>query len=225
MHPTITDFLDSIVHCKKELKKDEYLFQEGDKADHIFIVHSGKIHIGKITPDGRELTLRICTSGEIISEVPLFCQSGVYKVSAFAIEGSSITTIHKNDLESLLKNQPEFSVEFMKLMEIQRQRTQSKLRDLLLHGKKGALYSTLIRLSNSYGVKQKDGIFIDLVLTNQELANFCGMTREMVNRLLNGLKKEGKLSMIGGKILIKDLQYLKDEIHCENCPIEICNIY
>ena len=71
----------------------------------------------------------------------------------------------------------------MKRMGVHHQKTQSKFRDLILHGKKGALYSTLIRMTNSYGVHQGDGILIDLSLTNQELANFCGMSREVVNRM------------------------------------------
>ena len=80
----------------------------------------------------------------------------------------------------------------MKWMGIDQQKTQTKFRDLMLHGKKGALYSTLIRLSNSYGVKKENGVLIDLVLTNQDLANFCGMTREVVNRMLAELKKRGE---------------------------------
>lgn len=112
----------------------------------------------------------------------------------------------------------------MKWMGIDQQKTQTKFRDLLLHGKKGALYSTLIRLSNSYGVQKPDGILIDLALTNQELANFCGMTREVVNRMLSDLKKEKMISMAEGKMLIRDLSYLKTQINCENCPISFCKI-
>ena len=79
-------------------------------------------------------------------------------------------------------------------------------------------------MTNSYGVHKAEGILIDRLFTNQELANFCGMAREVVNRILRVLKKDGKISMIDGKIIIHDLNYLRTEIHCENCPIEICNI-
>lgn len=56
---------------------------------------------------------------------------------------------------------------------------------------KGALYSTLIRLSNSYGVERSDGILINIVLTNQDLAKFCAAARESVNRMLGDLRKKG----------------------------------
>lgn len=102
---------------------------------------------------------------------------------------------------------------------------QLKIRDLLLNGKKGALYSTLIRLANSFGIERNDGILINLTLTNQELANFCNTTREYVNRMLSDLRKRHVISMSqSGKILIKDIEYLRTENGCEGCPIEICNI-
>lgn len=215
----------SIVHIEKTMQKDTYLYQEGDESDAIHYILSGKVRISKITPDGRELTFRICGPNDFIGEVTPFCEPSKYTVSAKVIEEGVCAKIRKEDLEEELLKNPSLTKEYMKWMGIHHQRTQSKFRDLILHGKKGALYSTLIRLSNSYGIEWEDGILIDLSLTNMELANFCGMTREVVNRMLSELKKEQKLSLVNGKLLIHDLQYLKDQIHCENCPIEFCTIY
>lgn len=223
--PSLIQMLHSIVYQEKDLGKGEYVFQEGDQADFLFIIKSGKVQIGKVTPDGREITFRICKPEDFICEVPLFCDPTPFTVYAKMLEAGIIHIISKEDLEEQLILQPHLSIEMLKLMNIQNQQNQSKFRDLVLHGKKGALYSTLIRLTNSYGVEQGDGILIDLSLTNQELANFCGMTREVVNRLLNELKKEKVLAMVDGRMMIYDLSLLKREIHCENCPLEICNIF
>ena len=221
-----TDLKDllSFVHSEKEMKKGTYLFQEGDKADGIYFVHSGKVRIGKITPDGREITFRVCGNEDFIGELTLFCEPSTYTVSAKVLEDGLCAKIHKEDLEKNLLNHPKLAMEFIKWMGVHHQKTQSKFRDLILNGKKGAVYSTLIRMTNSYGVFIKEGILIDLPLTNQELANFCGMTREVVNRMLKELKKDGRISSKDGKILIHDLQFLRNEIHCENCPVEFCTI-
>jgi CRP/FNR family transcriptional regulator len=112
----------------------------------------------------------------------------------------------------------------MKWMSQQYRKTQAKFRDLVLHGKKGALYSTLIRMSNTHGMKTNKGILIELPLTNQELANFCGTSREVVNRLLSELRKNEIISIDKGTITINDLEYLKREIDCEDCPAVICRI-
>lgn len=216
--------LKSIRHQIKEIKKERFLFREGDFAENVYIVQSGKVRIEKVTPNGRELTLKISGPGQLVGEVTIFSEAPKYMLAARAIEDTVYLQISIKDLEEALEVNGRLSIAFMKWMGIDQQKTQTKFRDLLLHGKKGALYSTLIRLSNSYGVKIEGGILIDIVLTNQELANFCGMTREVVNRMLGNLKKNGTVSLREGKIFIHDLEYLKTETNCENCPIYLCKI-
>ena len=77
---------------------------------------------------------------------------------------------------------------------------------------KGALYSTLIRMTNSYGVLKENGILIDLPLTNQELANFCATSRESVNRMLNELKSKVQFLFIKER-----LQYTIYNFKMRNC--------
>lgn len=207
-----------------QIEKGMYLYQEGMVANEIYIIHSGKVQISKISADGRELSLRICGANDICGELSLFTNSAKYMLNALVIEDAEIVAIKKDTLEKeMLQNGP-LTFEFMKWMSDHSRKTQTKFRDLVLNGKKGALFSTLIRMTNSYGVHLSDGILIDLPLTNQELANFCGTSRESTNRILNDLKKEEIISVQKGKILIHDLQYLKDEIGCEDCPVIYCNI-
>ncbi|MDF2854704.1 MAG: Crp/Fnr family transcriptional regulator [Neobacillus sp.] len=212
------------VHHMKKIEKGSFLFQEGSVAEELYIVHSGIVQISKIIPDGRELTLRLCSKGDFIGELNIFSPASRYLLSARVIESGEVAVIKKDVLEEKLSKDHELSLEFMKWMSLQYRKTQTKFRDLVLHGKKGALYSTLIRITNSYGVKTEKGILIDLPLTNQELANFCGTSREVVNRLLGDLRKLGIISIDKGSITIHDLDHLKNEIDCEECPTEICKI-
>ncbi|SDZ74720.1 CRP/FNR family transcriptional regulator, anaerobic regulatory protein [Thalassobacillus cyri] len=219
----LKELLSSVDHVQK-IEKNRFLFQEGEDADQMFIIQSGRIQISKISPDGRELSLRICQKGDIIGELTLFTDDATYLLNAKVMEDAEVAVIKKDYLERELLTNTELAFEFMKWMSEHFRKTQTKFRDLVLHGKKGALYSTLIRLTNSYGVKRPDDILIDIVLTNQELANFCGTSRESVNRMLSDLKRKEVLEMEKNKIVVKDLQYLKDEINCENCPIVLCSI-
>ncbi|WP_162882473.1 helix-turn-helix domain-containing protein, partial [Serratia marcescens] len=70
----------------------------------------------------------------------------------------------------------------------------------------------------------EQGIVIKTPLTNQELANFCGTSREVVNRMLGDLRKNNVISIEKGIITIHRLAFLKAEIDCENCPLDTCNI-
>lgn len=212
------------VHHIRKINKGAFLFQEGMKANELYLVISGKIQLSKMIPDGRELTLRMASEGDLIGELSLFCSAQNHMQNAKIIEDGEVAVIFKDELEKKLGDDHTVALEFMKWMSKEHRKTQTKFRDLVLHGKKGALYSTLIRLSNSYGVKTDEGILIDTPLTNQELANFCGTSREVVNRLLSELRKSDIISIDKGIITIHDIDYIKVEIDCENCPIEICNI-
>jgi CRP/FNR family transcriptional regulator len=209
---------------KIQALKGTYLFQEGMEAEELYLIVSGKVQISKITKDGRELALRICGENDICGELTLFTDSPKYLLSALILEDSDIFAIKKDVIEREIFQNPSLAFEFMKWMSDHFRKTQTKFRDLVLNGKKGALFSTLIRMTNSYGVPKQDGILIDLPLTNQELANFCGTSRESTNRILNDLKREEILSIKKGKIIIHNLDYLKTEIGCENCPAVFCSI-
>lgn len=220
----LTEIFQSIHHIKK-MEKGTFLFQEDSLADELFIIQSGNVQISKIIPDGRELTLRLCSPGNIIGELSLFNSTRRYMLTGKVVNSGEVAVIHKQHLEEKLAKNHELALEFIKWLSLQQQKTQTKFRDLILNGKKGAMYSTLIRLANSYGEKTEDGLLLNINLTNQELANFCGTSREVVNRFLSDLKKNQIISINKGMITIYDLQYLKREIDCENCPKEICNIY
>ncbi|OLS41793.1 Crp/Fnr family transcriptional regulator [Bacillus sp. MRMR6] len=219
----LTQLFETVHHIKK-VEKGTFLFQEGSAAEELFIVQSGIIQISKIIPDGRELTLRMCSKGDFIGELDLFSPNPRYLLSARLVESGEVAVIMRDVLEEKLAQNLAISLEFIKWMSQQYRKTQTKFRDLVLHGKKGALYSTLIRITNSYGIKTNQGVLIELPLTNQELANFCGTSREVVNRLLSDLRKNGIISIDKGSITIHDLEYLKMEIDCEECPTEICKI-
>ncbi|PLT33850.1 Crp/Fnr family transcriptional regulator [Bacillus sp. V5-8f] len=219
----LKEILESNQHARK-MKKGEFLFQEDTNAQELFLILSGTVQISKLVPDGRELTLRVSSRDEIVGETILFSSSSKYFMNAKMIQEGEVIVIQKNELEEKIALDGGLAVDLMRWLSVQHRKTQTKFRDLILHGKKGALYSTLLRLSNSFGIQTQNGIVINLPLTNQELANFCGTSREVVNRLLSDLRKKGIISIKKGTITIHEIQYLKIEIDCENCPAEICNI-
>lgn len=202
----------------------QFLFQEGMVADKLYVVLSGKVKISKVTLDGSELELRICGSNDICGELTFFTDDPKYMLNALVIEDGEVAVIKKDVIEKEMFQNSHLAYEIMKWMSDHFRKTQTKFRDLILMGKKGALYSTLIRMTNSYGIEKEDGILIDLPLTSQSLGNFCATSRESTNRHLNELKRKGVISINNRKITVHKLQYLKDEIKCENCPAVYCSI-
>ena len=206
------------------LHDGEYLFHEGDAAKYFYIVRTGQIFITKYATSGRVLSLRLATRSSIIGELPLYDDNPVYIFNAIAQSAAEVYAIEFPVLQAYLEKRPQLAVQLLKIISAHMRKQHSKFRDLLLYGKKGALYSTLIRLANSYGKEVDDGILISVPLTNQELANYSATARESLNRMLSELRKAGVIEYRGHLIFIKDIGYLKQSIQCENCGREVCNI-
>ena len=183
------------------LKKGDFLFREGDKAEYFYVVVKGRMSIKKFEASGHIFALRLVGPNNVIGEVPLYEENTrSYVFNAIAREDCSVYSIRYDVLEP--------AIAMMKIYTLHMRRQQAKYRDLLLYGKKGAFYSTLLRLANSYGVKREDGIFIDIALTNQELAEFAATSRESLNRMLSELRKLGYVAYDKHHLVICDFDAL-----------------
>lgn len=86
---------------------------------------------------------------------------------------------------------------------------------LMMNGKTGAICSFLYQLIHLFGRKVEAGILIVFQITNDDIAGFCGIpTRNSVSRILCVLKKEGVIKIENQKIVILDIDYLKQYVQC-----------
>jgi CRP-like cAMP-binding protein len=132
--------------------------------------------------------------------------------------------IKKEQFEDFVLNDPEAMNALVSWLSTSYLKAQMKCQDLIMNGKKGGLYSILIRLCNTYGIRTEEGILIDLPLTHQELANLTYGTREVIQRALKDLREKDIISYENQKFTIKKLNYLKEDVDCQNCSFEICGI-
>ncbi|MBU8908317.1 Crp/Fnr family transcriptional regulator [Desertibacillus haloalkaliphilus] len=199
------------------------LFYEGDEPNYVYLIRSGKVSLSKMTADGKEFSIHLKQKDELVGEVGLFNEMSI-SVTAIVVEEAELVRFERDRLEDLFRENGEIAVAFMKWFARHTQSTQAKFRDLLLSGKKGGFYSTLIRFSNSYGVEHAKGTLINVRLTNQDLASFISTSRESINRMLNELKRLDVVEMDNGFIIVKKIEFLKEYLDCGDCPIEICTI-
>jgi CRP/FNR family transcriptional regulator len=207
----------------KTMKAGSYLFWEGDPADYLYYVKKGRVKLTKTAGTGTKITLYLHHAGDMFGQIDPF-QESANTFNAEVIEDAEFGIIQQKDLETLLWQHGDLAIEFMKWMGMMHRMTQTKFRDLMLYGKPGALCSLLIRLSNCYGIACKDGIRIGKKITNSEMAEMIGATRESVNRMLSEMRRKNAIAVENGTIIIKDRSYLRDICQCENCPQEICRV-
>lgn len=219
------DLLASVMHIKK-YSAGTHLFWEGDEASAVYWIIKGRVKIRKSTSEGKDLLLSILQPDDMIADIDSW--DTTHRYTAEAIDDVEVGVIPRLQLEMLMCKHGDFAYRYAMWMGLIQRKTESKLRDLLMGGKNGALASTLIRLCNSFGEHVEDGIVINIKLTNNELAELVGTTREGVNRLLASMKRDGILcNNNNGCIKVINLPALKDMAGCPlcpTCPKEICRL-
>ncbi|MFE8703172.1 Crp/Fnr family transcriptional regulator [Cytobacillus sp. FJAT-54145] len=212
------------VETTQKLRAGTILFNERDSVDHIYILIEGSVALGRVHMKGKEFILKILHGEELIVEYQIFKNHPKYHFYAKTLSECELLMIKREDFERYIMSNPEVIGELTSWLSTRYLKAQMKCQDLLMNGKRGGLYSILIRLCNSYGVMTKEGILIDLPLTHQELASLTYGTREVIQRMLKDLREKEIISYDQQKFTIKNINYLKEEVDCQNCPYEICGL-
>lgn len=203
--------------------RGSYIFYEGEESDKIYFLFKGSAKLTKSTDDGLELELYHVQENEIFGELESFG----HNENIFSAEASTdcvVGIIPQCELVTLLWQQKDLLVEFLKWTGYMQRFIELKLRDLMFYGKNGALASTIIRIGNTYGVYRNGEIHVKRKFTNVDLAKMINTSRETVNRMLSELKKKGIVAQNNGYLVIKNLTSLKMICHCEDCPLQLCKI-
>src|SRR6056297_1805222 len=191
-----------------KFKKDEIIFFEGEIGNYIYIIKSGKVKMLKMNQNGDEQILNIFKNDDILAEVILFDKEN-YPATAIALTGVELYSINSKKLSKIFLNHPQITVKVMKVMSSRLRRAQQNIRDFGLKDSKSRLASLLYHLAERHGDKKENEISISLFLTQKELANMIGTTRETVSRTLKNIEKENIISTSRKQIVINDLEKLK----------------
>ncbi|SDZ02869.1 CRP/FNR family transcriptional regulator, anaerobic regulatory protein [Evansella caseinilytica] len=206
-----------------QLLKGSTLFFEGDSPDHIYLIKSGKIRLSKTSSEGKIFFLQMKKKDDVLGELSLF--NGInYSFNAEVVQDATILRFTRKEIEALVLYDSELAICFMKWLAKENQTIVTQFKDLVFCGKQGAVFSILIKLSNEYGKKISNGVLINRKITNQEVANYVGATRESINRILKRLIKDEIISVNTKYITIHDMQYLQRHLRCNHCPFEECTI-
>ena len=208
----------------QKIKSGSVLFQEKDSVEYVYLLLKGSIALGRVHLKGKEFILKVLNNQELIVEYQLFKANPHYQFYAKTLTDCEMMLVKREHFEEFILTDPEAMNALVYWLSTGYLKAQMKCQDLIMNGKKGGLYSILIRLCNSYGVKTDDGILIDLPLTHQELANLTFGTREVIQRSLKELREKDIISYDNQKITVKKINCLKQEVDCQNCSFEICGL-
>mgnify|MGYP001183195798 CR=1 FL=1 len=179
------------------------IFDKGDDGDRLLGVLAGQVRIYVISSEGRELIMNVIMPGELFGEISLI-DGKPRSASAVAIGDTDLLHIKRSDLQSLLQKNSELCFKFMSVLCERVRWTSGLLEDASLLDLPSRLAKRLLNLAEGVGEKEGDAIRISVKLSQTDLGNMLGVTREAVNKQLREWKKDGIVDMQDGQVLIQD---------------------
>jgi CRP-like cAMP-binding protein len=158
------------------LERNDTLFNEGDEANELFVVLSGRIAIGKRSPDGRESLVALMEKGDLFGEMPLFDEE-TRSASARALERSEVVRVPFDVVRTELEAKPGLLWHVVGLFASRLRAADDALADAMLLDVTGRTAKRLLELSG-------DADEFVLPITQEELAGLVGASRERVNKAI-----------------------------------------
>ena len=193
---------------ERRLLKGDTLFAEGDPGDRLYVVTDGKIKLGHASGDGRETLLAVMGQGEMFGELSLF-DPGPRTATATALTDSTVMGLGHAALRPWLTGRPEVAEALLQALAQRLRRTNESLSDLTFSDVPGRVAKALIDLGERFGRSMPDGLHVTHDMTQEELAQLVGASRETVNKALADFASRGWLRLESRSVVILDLDRLQ----------------
>ena len=190
-----------------DLNRGDVLFHEGDTGDRLYVVTEGKIKLGRTSGDGRENLVAVLGPGEMFGELSLF-DPGPRTATATALTDSQLLGLGHEALKPWLTGRPEVATELLRAIARRLRRTNEIMADLVFSDVPGRVAKQLLDLSRRFGVQSDEGVHVAHDLTQEELAQLVGASRETVNKALADFASRGWLRLEARAVVLLDVERL-----------------
>ncbi|WP_309117042.1 Crp/Fnr family transcriptional regulator [Saccharothrix sp.] len=204
---SLSDTLADVTGEQLEFPRRHVIFTEGEPGHRFYIIQSGKVKITASAPGGRENLLEVLGPSDMFGELSIFT-SGPRASTATSLTRVSALGIDQAVLRQWLTNRPHIAEQLLRAMARRLRWTTSMLVDLVYNDAPGRLAKTLLELAQRFGVQEPGGLRVTHDLTQEEIAQFVGTSRETVNKTLAHFAHRGWLLQEGRSVVILDPERL-----------------
>ena len=187
---------------ERSIEEGEYFFFQGDPADYLYVLISGRAKLMQTNPAGQQVNLRTINGWQMFGALGAVREGATYPASAQALENSTALAIKSEDLRGLMQTRPYLSFDLMKLMTGYIQEMQERYRELATEKVERRIARSLLRLASQMGSKNQGGI--ELTFTRQDLAEMSGTTLYTVSRVLSDWERQGLVEAGRERVLIRN---------------------
>ncbi|MCZ9309946.1 CRP-like cAMP-activated global transcriptional regulator GlxR [Corynebacterium uberis] len=183
------------------------IFEEGEPGDRLFIITSGKVKLARHANDGRENLLTVMGPSDMFGELSIF-DPGPRTSSAVCVTEVRAATMDSAKLQEWVGNHPEIAQQLLRVLARRLRRTNASLADLIFTDVPGRVAKTLLQLANRFGEQEGGALRVNHDLTQEEIAQLVGASRETVNKALATFAHRGWIHLDGKSVLIIDTEHL-----------------
>jgi CRP-like cAMP-binding protein len=187
--------------------KGTVLFHEGEPGDSLYIVLSGKVKLGRRSTDGRENLVAVMGPSDQFGELSLF-DPGPRTASATALTDARVARLPKAALQKWVHDRPQIAMQLLRVVARRLRRTNTMLADLIFVDVPGRVAKQLLQLAQRFGSVDGGQLRVTHDLTQEELAQLVGASRETVNKALADFASRGWLRLEGKSVVILDRERL-----------------
>jgi CRP/FNR family transcriptional regulator, cyclic AMP receptor protein len=189
-------------------RRGEVVFHEGEKGDRLYVVTDGKVKLGRTSSDGRENLLAILGPGQMFGELSLF-DPGPRSATVTAVTDVTFETLSHDELLRWLTGRPGVARGLLSQLAARLRKANDVVADLVFSDVPGRVAKALLDLSQQFGRTADDGIHVHHDLTQEELAQLVGASRETVNKALADFAQRGWLRLEPRSVVLLDVERLK----------------
>lgn len=187
--------------------KGQIVYAQEDRAEALFLLKRGQVHLYRLTPAGKRLELAVLGPGTFFGEMPLLGES-LRHTYAEVTEEALVCVMSRTDIERLIRQHPQVALRMIEVMGKRLANREERLEELAYRHVPARIAAVLLRLS-----QQQPGATV--CLTHQELGAMIGALRETVTASLDEFQHAGLVTLGRGKILVRDIAglrgYLEEE--------------
>lgn len=186
------------------LRKGEAIFHEGDTDHRLYLLTNGMVKLTRVSEDKRVRLLRIHVRGEILGEIPVFDpEGGPRTANAIAmVNNTRVLWLEHDALFTWLDRYPGIGVDMLQVLAHRMREDNERIADLVFMDVPGRLAKTLLDLASRFGKPTEAGLEVPHDLTQEEMAQLVGASRETVNKALMEFANRGWIAREGRTIII-----------------------
>lgn len=186
---------------------DQRIFSKGDPGDCLYAILRGKVAVQTESEDAKVMFLNILSAGDVFGEIAML-DGGERSATVSAQEPCELLRIDRRDFMPFLQTRPDLCIRLMSVLCERIRWTSSIIEDTVFLSLTRRLAKRILTLCQSYGRKTADGTRIATYISQEDLANMLGVSREIVNKTLKSFQSSGALSYRNGYMIVKDEDFL-----------------